>query len=266
MHATATVQTHAACLSIKDVDFAYGQRPVLRGISASLHAGRLTCLLGPNAAGKTTMMRLLLGQLEPTRGSVHIDGQPIASWSLPRRAAVVSYVPQRASVSFGYTVEQVVTMGRFALPGKPEVVARAMAQCELTDLRLRIFSQLSVGQQQRVLLARAMAQAADGGRVMLLDEPGSAMDILHVHQMMRQLRALADGGMAVLAIVHDLNLAARYADDVWLLNDGCMVADGRWDEVLTTAMLEPVYRVKLRALREKADHRPVFLVEMDATL
>lgn len=260
---TSAEPTEQVCLSMRDVAFAYDAHEVLHGVTASLRRGRLTCLLGPNAAGKTTLMRLLLGQLAPTRGQVLIDGESISTWSLPRRAKVVSYVPQRASVSFGFTVEQVVTMGRYALPHRPAVIAQMLEQCELTDLRQRVFSHLSAGQQQRVLLARAMAQAADGGRAMLLDEPGSAMDILHVHQMMRQLRSLADGGMAVLAIVHDLNLAARYADDVWLLHEGRLVADGPWQRVLTTDLLEPVYRVKLRSLKEKPEQRPVFLVDMD---
>jgi iron complex transport system ATP-binding protein len=254
-------------LTLRDVRFGYDPGcEIIRGLTATLEPGKLTTLIGPNAAGKSTLMRLMLGQLAPSAGSVRLGKREVSAMSPDRRAAWVSYVPQRAGVSFAFSVEQVVAMGRFAQRANPGAVEDAIRQCDLDDLRRRPLNQLSFGQQQRVLLARAMAQAAESGRIMLLDEPGSAMDLWHVHHMMGLLRELVTRGMAVLVILHDLNLAARYADEVWLLHDGVLAARGGWAEVLTPAVLEPIYRVRLRPMAAAAGERPVFAVEPAGTL
>jgi iron complex transport system ATP-binding protein len=130
----------------------------------------------------------------------------------------------------------------------------------------RIYAHLSLGQQQRVLLARAIAQAAGAGRLMLLDEPASAMDLWHIHRTMGQLRALTRKGLSVLVVLHDLNLAARYADTVWLLDRGRLAAAGPWNTVLTPAVLEPIYRVGLTPLSGLRHHRPMFDVDLPGTL
>ncbi len=182
-------------LAVQDVHFAYEtDQPILRGLTGRLSAGRLGVLIGPNAAGKSTLLRLILGQLEPHAGDIQVAGEAVIAMSPRRRASVMSYVPQRAGVGFAFNVDEVVTMGRYAQPAAPEAVERALVACELLGLRRRVYSQLSFGQQQRVLLARAMAQASGGGRLMLLDEPGSAMDLWHVHHMMAVLRNLTRGG------------------------------------------------------------------------
>lgn len=254
-------------MSLDAVRFGYERgRAIVEGLSASLSGGRLTVLLGPNAAGKSTLMRLMLGQLKPWEGVVSVCGRPVSALSVRERAAMVSYVPQRATVGFAYTVEEVVEMGRYASASPRSAVDEAMEACDLTGVRGRIFAELSFGQQQRVLLARAMAQAAGGGRVMLLDEPGSAMDLWHVHQMMGRLKTLAAQGMAVLVVLHDLNLAARYADDVWLMDEGKRVAGGAWDRVMRAEVLEPVYRVKLEAVAGAEGGRPVFRVEPEGVM
>jgi iron complex transport system ATP-binding protein len=123
-----------------------------------------------------------------------------------------------------------------------------------------VYHELSAGQQQRVLLARAMAQSAGHGCVMLLDEPGSMMDLYHAHRMMSTLGDLAAAGLTVLVVLHDLNLAARYADVVWLMHQGRLLASGPWDQVLVPALLEPVYRVRLTPLQLAGEARPVFFV------
>lgn len=261
-------------LSIDDLHFGYEEdRPILRGLSAHLEPGKLTVLLGPNAAGKTTLMRLMLGQLSPSSGRIMLEGRQVDAWHPQRRATVMSYVPQRAGVSFAFTVDQVVAMGRYAQAPAPQVIEEVLAACDLAGLRRRVFHQLSFGQQQRVLLARAMAQAHDRGRIMLLDEPGSAMDLWHVHQMMQRLTGLARQGMAVLIVLHDLNLAARYADLVWLMHEGRLIAADAWQEVLRPEILEPIYRVRLTPLTvgrpgstEVGPPRPVFIVEPTDTL
>lgn len=251
--------------ALAGVSFGYSPRqPVINDFTASLPAGRVCALIGPNAAGKTTLLRLMLGQLKPWSGAVTLEGRPVQDLHSSLRAAAVSYVPQRSSAGFAFTVEQVVAMGRFALSQDRTAVERAIVQCDLTAVRHRVFNTLSAGQQQRVLLARAIAQVTGAGRAMLLDEPGSTMDLWHLHQTMQRLQFLAAAGLAVLVVLHDLNLAARYADLVWLIDGGRLVVAGPWSSVLRPEILEPVYRVRVTALAAGADGRPVFGFEPQA--
>lgn len=254
-------------VALEDVSFGYmhGQT-VISQLSVCLEPGRLCAVIGPNAAGKSTLLRLILGQLRPSSGRVRLCGAEVTTLSPRRRAALVSYVPQQGAVGFAFTVEQVVAMGRFALPLTGSVVERALVFCDLSGLRHRIFSELSIGQQQRVTVARAMAQSYGGGKVMLLDEPVSAMDLWHVHTTMRRLVELRSQGQAVLAVLHDLNLAARYADDVWLLHEGGLVASGSWQQVLRPEVLEPVYGVSLQTVEAQPGDRPLFIVDPEDTM
>ncbi len=157
-------------------------------------------------------------------------------------------------------------MGRFAAGTDGGEVDAVLNACDLMDQQDRLFTQLSGGQQQRVLIARAMAQSQGAGRVMLLDEPGSSLDLWHLHHLMGLLRAQAGRGLAVLVVLHDLNLAARYADDVWLMDRGTLRAAGRWDDVLRPGVLEPVYGVAMQALHAAGSDRPVFHIEPSDTL
>lgn len=254
-------------LVARDLAFGYETgNPVIDNLTAQLRRSRITVLLGPNAAGKTTLVRLLLGQLVPQQGRIDLLGQPIRQLAPAARATRLSYVPQRADTSFLFTVEQIVEMGRFAHGSSREAVRRAIDLTELEGLTQRIFAHLSGGQQQRVLLARAIAQSHGTGVGMLLDEPAAAMDLHHIHHTMRLLRQIADRGLAVLVVLHDLNLAARYADDVWLLDGGRLIAEGTWSEVLTPAALEPVYGVKLSLVDPPQGNRPLFFVNDSDTL
>ena len=262
-------------LSLRQVTFGYQPNaPVLHDISAHVQPGRICALIGPNAAGKSTLVKLMLGQLQPWSGQVRLsldaDEIDIADLSARQRARRISYVPQRGGVSFAFTVREVVAMGRFAAGTQLDLIDQAMDACDLTSLADRTFNSLSAGQQQRVLVARAMAQAGSvdefHGRIMLLDEPGSNMDLHHAHQLMGRLRRLADGGLAVVIVLHDLNLTARYADDVWLLDQGRLVAAGPWPQVLQSPVLEPVYRMSLQAMTVGQSKRPVFVAEPSDTL
>jgi len=252
---------------LRGVTFGYQPGvPVIRSVTAELAPGRVCALIGPNAAGKSTLLKLMLGQLDPWEGVIELAGRPVSSLTPGQRAGLVSYVPQKGVVSFAFTVGQVVAMGRYALGDAEEAVDRALAVCDLTDLRDRVFAELSGGQQQRVLLARAVAQSAGAGRVMLLDEPASGMDLWHVHQTMRLLGALAKGdgggpderggpgGPGVLVVLHDVNLAARYADDVWLMDAGGLAAAGPWREVMQPKLLESVYRVRFQPMQAPEEH------------
>ena len=262
-----TATALATAMRIDGLTFGYrADTPVIEAFSAELATGRLTALIGPNAAGKSTLLKLMLGQLEPWSGGVMLGDRRVAAMRETERAAAISYVPQRGALSFAFTVRQVIAMGRFAVGRDDRAIDAALEACDLSRLSDRIYAQLSGGQQQRVLLARAMAQAwrpppDPGGRVMLLDEPTASADLWHIHRTMGRLRDLAATGLAVLVVLHDLNLASRYADDVWLMDSGRLLAADTWDAVMRPEVLEPAYRVGLRALTVEGSARPVFVVD-----
>jgi len=269
----ASASTHdpatSAALTARDVTFAYEGGPnVVEALTAALKPGELTALIGPNAAGKSTLLKLMLGQLTPDHGVIHLEARPVGRIPARERARLISYVPQTGAVSFGFTVREVVAMGRFAAGSRAErdpSVDQALDGCDLSTIADRPFAHLSGGQQQRVVLARAIAQARGQGRAVLADEPGSHMDLWHLHHTMRTLRQLARDGLAVLVVIHDLNLAARYADRVWLMHQARLVADGPWHEVLRPDLLEPVYQVQLTDMTSSASDRPVFRVDLPET-
>jgi iron complex transport system ATP-binding protein len=249
-------------LQLDQVAFEYhAGRRVIDGVSGPLSPGAVHMLIGPNGCGKTTLLKLMLGLLRPGRGQVTMDGCPVHRMRPRQRAEWFSYVPQRSSVAFAFTARQVVAMGRYALSLDAAAIDEALIACDLGDLEHRPYTELSVGQQQRVLLARAMAQSRGQGRVMLLDEPTSAMDLEHVHGTMSHLRSLAAGGLTILTVVQEINLAARYADVVWLMDRGRVVAQGSWSHVLTSSVLEPVYGVAITPLHTGAE-RPLFDVRL----
>ena len=255
-----------AGLVISQVRFGYRDAAVLQSVSGRVEPGRVTVLLGPNASGKSTLVGVMLGQLEPWDGTVMLDGEAVGSMDAGRRAAKLAYVPQRSAVQFAFTVRQVVAMGRFALRRDDAAIERAMARCDVMELRDRPYVELSVGQQQRVLLARAMAQCDGGGRMLLLDEPTSAMDLQHVLSTMHLLRTLAGEGLGVFVVLHDPNLAARFADAVWLMDGGRIVEEGPWRSVLDSDTLGRLYQVAMRELARDSDGRPVFQAQRRDTL
>ncbi len=251
-------------LQAEQLSFGYRlDDPVISQTDAVLSPGRLTVLIGPNATGKTTLLRLMLGQLSPQRGRVLLDGWDITGVPAAVRARRVGYVAQRSPVAFGFSVGQIVAMGRFAQrDGNEAAVERALRDCDLMSVVDRPYNELSGGQQQRVSVARALAQSGWGepgrGRAILLDEPVASADLRHAHQTLELLKRAADADRAVLAVLHDLNLAARWADEVWLMDGGAIACAGSWEQVLTSVRLEPVYGAKLTPLIPPGGGRPVF--------
>jgi len=232
-------------IAVEQLGFRYGQRSVIDGVDAVARSGAITVVLGPNAIGKTTLLRCVAGGLRPTRGRVLLDGY--ARDALTRRAIVprLAYVAQRPVVGADLTVREVVTLGRYALPRSPSRVDAALERLELAKHADRPFAQLSAGQQQRVALARALAQADVDGHL-VLDEPTSAMDLRHARRVAEVLRERARAGGTVLLASHDLAVAARLADDVWLFGraaPGRLAATGPAESVLTTERLHEVFQV-----------------------
>jgi len=222
---------------------------VLKDISLRADAGKLVCVLGPNGSGKTTLLRCLLGRLAPKAGTIRLDERNLADYDAKALARRLAYVPQVATSAFGFTVMELVLMGRFAhagplgLAGEHDraVARQAMIMTETTDLAGRTLDELSGGEAQRVMIARALAQQPTA---MLLDEPTSHLDIrnqLIIYEMMQRLAH--EWTMAVVCVSHDVNLAARFADTLVLMRDGQIVAAGSGPDVIRADILQRVYDV-----------------------
>lgn len=234
----------------------------LRDVACSLCAG-VTAIVGPNASGKSTLLRAMLGALRPARGVVTLDGTPIGRLPTRERARKIAYVAQRPDVSAAFAVREVVALGRFAsnagARADREATERAMTRLDVASLADRRFHALSVGQQQRVALARAAAQLdagdAAGPRVLLADEPCSGMDPRHELDAMGLLAELAAGGVAVGVVLHDLTLATRFADRAVVLADGGTVAAaGPASDVLEPGTLGRVFGVEMIGSDTPAGH------------
>ncbi len=245
-------------LAAENISFGYHRgRPVLRGVSISLRPVTVTAIIGPNGAGKSTLLRVLAGLLVPESGRVLLQGRPIGGLPHRERSRLVGYIPQRPSLSFAFTVREVVGMGRYAAPRRDSASSDALALVGLSDRADEPFPDLSAGQQQRAALARALAQldldrpGASGAVALLADEPVSAMDPRHALGTMELLRDAASRGLAVGVVLHDLTLAARYADDAVLVSDrGVIQAHGAAAEVLTPAVLEAGFGVAFRRFQD----------------
>ncbi|HZW10580.1 MAG TPA: ABC transporter ATP-binding protein [Phycisphaerales bacterium] len=240
-------------LTASNLSFGYRRgAPVLRGVTASFEAGTLAAIIGPNGSGKTTLLRLLLGLLAPTAGIVSLAGRAVRSMPEPERAARLAYAPQRPSVAFGFSVWDVVALGcarRAPAAESRSAVGAALEAVGLTDRADAPFVELSAGQQQRAVLARALAQLAcspaEGETALIADEPTSAMDPRHALEAMSLLRAQARLGRSVVLVLHDLTAAARFADRAMLLDhSGACVADGPAGEVLQSPVMRRVFEVE----------------------
>ena len=225
----------------------------MRGVSLAVSPGTLLAVVGPNGAGKTTLMRLLSGSLPPQQGGVTLDERPLSSFADRERALAIAVVPQSESSPFPVTVREMVGMGRYAHLSPWErygtrdraLVDQAMARCAVAEFADRQLSGLSGGERQRARIARALAQEAP---VLLLDEPTAGLDLRYRMELFHLLRQLRSAGLAVLVITHDLNLAARFADRLLLLDRGRPLARGTPDEVVARASLEAVYDWPLRVV------------------
>lgn len=241
-------------LSYDQLAFAVRGRTLLHPLSGALAAGRVTAILGPNGAGKSTLLGLLCGSLKATQGTVALDGQALACWphaSLARRRAVLA---QDNAVAFNLTVQEVVALGRYPhrqCPSRQEnhIVAQAMALAGVAGMAQQGIQHLSGGERARAHFARVLAQVWEapeqGSRWLFLDEPTAALDLRHQTDLLQRARDWAtQQGVGVVAVVHDLNLALRFADRALVLDQGHCVADGPPAQVLTPALLAQVWGVQ----------------------
>jgi iron complex transport system ATP-binding protein len=236
-----------AIIRLESASFSYPGREIFRDLSLSLEEGEILALIGPNSSGKTTLMKLMDGLLEPQRGKVFLDGEELGLLSRSRVAKRVAVVPQEMEVPFSFTVAEIVLMGRAPYLGRfgwetrkdLDVAREAMALTDVAELENRPFAELSQGEKQRVSMARALAQQPG---VILLDEPASHLDINHqveIHELIRRLNL--ERNLTVLNISHDLNLAAEYSHRMALLHRGSIYALGTPSMVITEENIRRVY-------------------------
>lgn len=243
-------------LAASDLHFGYRTgRTVLAGVSLSPAPGTLTAIVGPNGAGKSTLLRLLLGTLTPMRGTVTLDGQLIAALGAGGRAARLAYLGQRPELSSAMTARQAVALGRYGVGPDDAAVVDAMERTSVVTLAEEPFHTLSMGQQQRVMLARVLAQVGPNpaGKTVLADEPAAALDPLHTLQTLRSLRDLATRGAAVVVVMHDLSAARNTADMALALRvggaGGTVAAQGAARDVITPALMREVFGVGFEEAR-----------------
>jgi iron complex transport system ATP-binding protein len=247
---------------------------LLDDVSVAIEPGEIVAVAGPNGAGKSTLLGVLAGDRAPDDGNATLEDRAVGDWTaseLARRRAVMS--TDRA-VAFAFSAREVAMMGRMPLHGgDPDeadqaIVDELLAAVDCSELAGRVYATLSTGERQRVSLARAVAQVsaspgddADVTRYLLLDEPTSSLDPAHQHTAMRLIRRTADAGRGVLAIVHDLNLAAAYADRVVLMHQARVVASGTPGEVLRADLLESVFDIPMLVIPHPQLSHPLVIAE-----
>ncbi len=258
-------------LQAKQISFAFTAQTVLDQVSLAVPIGKVTCIIGPNAAGKSSLLKLLAGEHTAQVGEVRLNDKLLAHYErreLARQRAVIS---QHSNLVFGFRVAQVVQMGCFPDQGQlsqadeAHIVSSAMREAHVLNLANRNYTTLSGGEKQRVQFARALAQLwkpiykHPAPSYLLMDEPTASLDLFHQHHVLQMARALTQKQVGVCVVLHDLNLAARYADHIVMLNHGRVVASGLPIEVLQPSIIQQVYGVRVSMLPHP-DHQHLVIV------
>jgi iron complex transport system ATP-binding protein len=238
-------------VDIDGLELRYDDAPILAEVDLHIDPGERLCLVGPNGAGKSSLLRCLTGVSAPTRGLVRLDEVPLAEIERSTLARTISVVPSQVDLPFSMPVEDVVRLGRIPhehpFTGQTDqdraAVDAAIGRVGIEKLRGRDVRQLSMGERQLVLVAMAVAQ---GGRLIVLDEPTVHLDLRHQVEVLQLIERLSDDGLTVLAVLHDLPLAAHFFPRLVLLDDGRIVADGSATEVLSPERIREVYEIDPR--------------------
>ena len=237
---------------LRDVSFAYGTIPVLQDINLTLEAGKFYGVVGPNGCGKTTFLDLLTGSKKQLHGTIAYKGNDLHSYSKRNLARQLALVPQEFDTGFGFTVEEIVLMGRhphidrFSSPSREDWLAvdQAIESIGIGKLRNRFTNNLSGGQKQRAVVARALAQNAP---VLLFDEATSSLDVKYTLQIFNIARSLVrTEGRTVIAVIHNLNLAAAYCDQLIVIKDGRIFGHGPTNQTMTAETIAEVFDVQAK--------------------
>lgn len=248
--------------SVQGLNCGYPGRLVLDGVEFEAQPGEIIALLGPNGSGKSTLLKTLCGTLKPLNGAVTLHGSDLHQLRARELAQHVGFVPQEEQTPFDFTALQMAMMGRLAYSEglfenrrDLEITQSAMEQTDCWQFANRLYGQLSGGEQQRVLMARALAQEPE---VLLLDEPNSHLDVRHLLDFQTLLQNLASSGKLILVALHDLNLASMFAGRGLILNRGEVVLDGPMWDVMQSQKLESTYGVVFERVLSSTGHWRVF--------
>jgi len=252
-------------LEVRDLDLHIGRKPLLHQVSLAVRPGEVLAVLGPNGAGKSSLLKIMAGEHRVYHGELRLNGQDYKRWKSNQIAHLVGVLPQQSQLMFPFSVTEVVTLGRIPhSTGRikdAEIVQQAMKRVDAMHLSDALYPSLSGGEKQRVQLARVLAQiwqeSALGHRYLLLDEPTSALDVSHQHHTLKLARAFAHEGVGVLTVLHDLNLAAQYADRIVIMDKGEVVTEGSVEEVLTPQKIRPVFNIDVAVMPHPTLDRPL---------
>jgi len=250
-------------LSVQNVSYSINGRQLLHSVKTAFSPGQLSLIIGPNGAGKSTFIKLLCRQLLPGQGQILMDGKNLNEYSSRQLGIKRSVLSQSIEVNFPLKVWEVVMMGRYPhYQLKPsakdnEAVEAAMRYFDVWDMAERDFTTLSGGEKQRVHFSRVLCQVwyapKEGCRYLLMDEPLTFLDVYYQFQFMHKIKELlSNSDMVVIGVVHDLNLAVRFADKIILINSGTIVAEGKSSEVLTEGNIQAAYQLKPVVMYDKA--------------
>lgn len=256
-------------IEARQLSFRVRERELVRSLNLRVRPGEFTAILGPNGAGKSTLLKLLCGQIKPTTGTIFFAGKPLAEWHARDLAKYRAVLPQQSAVPFDFTALEVVLLGRspYGDAGSQTELAReALRMTDSEHLADRVVTTLSGGELQRVQFARVLLQIGwqpvSDGRCLMLDEPISNLDPAHQHGALQVARDMARRGVTVLVVLHDLNLAAQYADHVILMKQGAIVAEGAPAEVMTAELIGEVFSVRARIAENPLCEAPAVFVEL----
>lgn len=247
-------------------------KPLVERVSLTLEPGKVLAVVGPNGAGKSTLLRALCGEIALAGGQIRLNGRALTGWSGQEQARLRAVLPQSSTLPFAFRVGEVVLMGRSPHINGAErlqdytIAANALATVAMSAFAERLYTTLSGGEQQRVQLARVLAQIWEesplGPRYLLLDEPTNNLDLAHQHRILQVARQFAGQGVGVLAILHDLNLAAQYADTVLLMKAGRGLALGSPHTTLTPALIEEAFATTVVVIPHPCLNCPLIVADM----
>jgi len=252
-------------MEVKKINLRIGRKQLLRSVSLRVQPGEVLAVLGPNGAGKSSLLKVMSGEYDNYGGELRLNQQYYQEWKMEQIAHMVAVLPQQSQLVFPFTVREVVALGRIPhSTGRvkdAEIVQLALERVDAAHLVDALYPSLSGGEKQRVQLARVLTQIWEetplGHRYLLLDEPTSALDVSHQHHTLKRVRDLAYEGVGVLAVLHDLNLAAQYADRIVIMDKGEIATEGSVEEVLTPQKIRPVFNIDVEIMAHPTLNRPL---------
>lgn len=255
-------------LEVKDLYFSYGQKRVLKGINLKVDKSEMIGIIGANGSGKTTLLRNISGYLKPDKGSVLIFGKNIRSLSVKERAKLIGYVPQDIIYDFEFTCYDIVMMGRipylrrFQSEGKEdkEIVREAMEMTNTWQFKDKPVRELSGGERQRVYIARTLAQRP---KILLMDEPVSHLDIKYQIEVLSIAKELSSNGILVISVLHDVNLASQFCDEIVIMREGTIMAKGEPRKVLTFENIKLAFSIDVQIFEDPITRTPYIIPSLN---